>query len=83
VMQSKQGSAFGFPSPMIGLDAFAVVAMISIGALAGAHFKCWFWLVNAGTFFSIGYFLKVFTAFTRSIRIVWLSRSSLPRHFGM
>lgn len=44
VMASKQGSAFGFPNPWIGLAAFAVLVTVGVAILAGAKFKRWFWL---------------------------------------
>jgi len=44
VMASKQGSAFGFPNPWIGLAAFAVLVTVGVSLLAGATFKRWFWL---------------------------------------
>lgn len=43
VMSSKQGSAFGFPNPWIGLAAFAVLVTVGVGILAGAKYKKWFW----------------------------------------
>src|SRR5258708_4161823 len=49
VMSSRQGSAFGFPNPFIGLAAFAVLIAIGMAMLAGAKFAHWFWLgLNAG-----------------------------------
>jgi len=54
VMASKQGSAFGFPNPWIGLAAFAVLVTIGVGILAGAKFKRWFWLgLEAGIVFGL------------------------------
>jgi uncharacterized membrane protein len=44
VMSSKQGAAFGFPNPWIGLAAFAVLVTIGVGIWAGARYKRWFWL---------------------------------------
>lgn len=55
VMRSWQASAFGFPNPLIGLGAFAVVVTIGVVALTGARFPRWFWLgLNAGTLFGVG-----------------------------
>ena len=52
VMASRQGSAFGFPNPFIGLAAFAALLTIGLTMLAGAQFKRWFWiLVEAGLVF--------------------------------
>ncbi|WP_392891219.1 vitamin K epoxide reductase family protein [Streptomyces sp. LN699] len=52
VMKSDQAAAFGFPNPMLGLAAYAVVVCVGMGLLAGAHYRGWFWLgLNAGTLF--------------------------------
>ncbi|MEV0038767.1 vitamin K epoxide reductase family protein, partial [Streptomyces sp. NPDC050804] len=52
IMKSEQASAFGFPNPMLGLVAYAVVIAIGVGLLAGARYRRWFWLgLNAGTLF--------------------------------
>ncbi len=56
VMQSKQGSAFAFPNPIIGLGAFPVLLTIGVVSLAGAKFKRWFWLgLEIGTIFGIAF----------------------------
>ncbi len=56
VMQSEQAQAFGFPNPMLGLVAYAVVVCVGAGLLAGAHYRGWFWLgLNAGTLFGVGF----------------------------
>ena len=44
VMRSVQAEAFGFPNPLLGLAAFAVVLCVGAGSLAGAAFRRWFWL---------------------------------------
>ncbi|MGW6818741.1 vitamin K epoxide reductase family protein [Streptomyces sp. NPDC055005] len=52
VMKSDQAAAFGFPNPMLGLAAYAVVVCVGMGMLAGARHRGWFWLgLNAGTLF--------------------------------
>jgi uncharacterized membrane protein len=54
VMSSKQGSAFGFPNPFIGLGAFPIVMTVGMAVFAGAKFKRWFWLgLEAGTIFGL------------------------------
>ncbi|MGW6745986.1 vitamin K epoxide reductase family protein [Streptomyces sp. NPDC055025] len=56
IMKSEQASAFGFPNPMLGLVAYAVVIAIGAGLLAGARYRRWFWLgLNAGTLFGVGF----------------------------
>lgn len=48
-LQSAQGSVFGFPNPLIGLAAWALVIGVGAGLLAGARYDRWFWLTfNAG-----------------------------------
>ena len=44
-LNSAQGSVFGFPNPLIGIAAFAIVVAVGVGLLAGAHFARWFWLL--------------------------------------
>jgi uncharacterized membrane protein len=54
VMASKQGSAFGFPNPLIGLAAFPVLITAGMAMLAGGKFKHWFWRgLNAGLFLAL------------------------------
>jgi uncharacterized membrane protein len=54
VMSSKQGSAFGFPNPFIGLGAFPILLTVGMAIKAGAKFKRWFWLgLEAGTIFGL------------------------------
>ncbi|MEV8532830.1 vitamin K epoxide reductase family protein [Streptomyces sp. NPDC051211] len=56
VMKSEQAAAFGFPNPMLGLAAYAVVVCVGAGLLAGARYRGWFWLgLNAGTLFGTGF----------------------------
>ncbi|NWF29675.1 vitamin K epoxide reductase family protein [Streptomyces sp. PKU-EA00015] len=56
VMESGQASAFGFPNPMLGLVAYAVVVGVGVSLLAGARFPRWYWLTfNAGTLFGVGF----------------------------
>ena len=50
IMKSEQASAFGFPNPMLGLVAYAMVIAIGVALLAGARYRRWYWLgLNAGT----------------------------------
>ncbi len=56
VVQSKQGSAFGFPNPFLGLGAFASMATIGIAIKAGGVFRRWFWLgLEAGLVFAVSF----------------------------
>src|SRR5690606_20874947 len=56
VMSTPQAELFGFPNPLLGIAAFAVVAVVGAALLAGASFRRWFWLglqigVTAGVVF--------------------------------
>lgn len=56
VITSKQGHAFGFPNPFLGLAGYAAMATIGLTILAGATFKRWFWLaLQAGSLFALGF----------------------------
>jgi uncharacterized membrane protein len=49
VINSWQGSLFGFPNPMIGLACFVAPVAVGVGVLAGARFARWFWIAyNVG-----------------------------------
>ncbi|MGW5341975.1 vitamin K epoxide reductase family protein [Streptomyces sp. NPDC004050] len=56
VMRSGQASVFGFPNPLIGLVAYAVVVAVGCGLLAGARYRRWFWAgLNLGTLLGAGF----------------------------
>ncbi|WP_212912658.1 vitamin K epoxide reductase family protein [Streptomyces sp. TS71-3] len=56
VMKSAQASVFGFPNPMLGLVAYAIVACVGVSLLAGARFPRWFWLgLNTGALLGAGF----------------------------
>ncbi|MFJ6568859.1 vitamin K epoxide reductase family protein [Streptomyces sp. NPDC091292] len=56
IMKSEQASAFGFPNPMLGLAAYAVVICVGMSLLGRARFPRWYWLtLNAGTLFGVGF----------------------------
>ncbi|MBP3036014.1 vitamin K epoxide reductase family protein [Arthrobacter sp. zg-ZUI100] len=44
VFKTWQASIFGFPNPLIGIVAFAVVITTGVAMLAGARFERWYWL---------------------------------------
>jgi uncharacterized membrane protein len=52
VIQSWQGSLFGFPNPIIGVAAFVAPIAVGVGLLAGARFARWFWLLFLGGVFA-------------------------------
>ncbi|MEO6200011.1 MAG: vitamin K epoxide reductase family protein [Cryobacterium sp.] len=48
-LNSPQGAIFGFPNPLIGIAAWAVVITIGMAILAGARYASWFWIgLNVG-----------------------------------
>ena len=66
VIQSAQGSTFGFPNPLLGLMGFVAPVAVGVGVLAGARFASWFWaLFNLGLLFAYGFihWLMVQTVF--------------------
>ncbi|HEU0205284.1 MAG TPA: vitamin K epoxide reductase family protein [Pseudolysinimonas sp.] len=44
-LNSPEGSAFGFPNPIIGLGGFAAVIAVGVSLLAGARFARWYWIL--------------------------------------
>ncbi|MFJ4685882.1 vitamin K epoxide reductase family protein [Streptomyces sp. NPDC088789] len=67
VMASDQAAAFGFPNPMLGLVAYAVVLCVGVSLLAGAAYPGWYWLLfDAGCLFGVGF-------------VTWLQFESLYR----
>ncbi|MEU6356315.1 vitamin K epoxide reductase family protein [Streptomyces sp. NPDC047072] len=56
VMKSDQASAFGFPNPMLGLVAYAIVVCVGVSLLTGVRFPRWYWLTfDAGCLFGVGF----------------------------
>jgi uncharacterized membrane protein len=56
VMQTWQAEAFGFPNPLIGIAAFAVVTTVGVVLLTGATLPRWFWLgLEGGALFGVGF----------------------------
>lgn len=54
VMQTWQAEAFGFPNPLIGIAAFAVVTTVGVVLLTGATLPRWFWLgLETGALFGV------------------------------
>ncbi|WP_037345492.1 vitamin K epoxide reductase family protein [Sciscionella sediminilitoris] len=56
VMNTPQGSAFGFANPVIGIFGFAVVITIGVALLCRASFPDWFWMgLLFGCLFGVGF----------------------------
>ncbi|WP_199440223.1 vitamin K epoxide reductase family protein [Umezawaea beigongshangensis] len=54
VMDSPQAAAFGFPNPLIGIAAFAVVVTTGVAVLAGFEPPRWYRVgLDAGTLFGV------------------------------
>lgn len=57
-LDSWQGSAFGFPNPIIGLTGWVAPIAVGMAVLAGARFARWFWWCFwAGIAFAFGFVL--------------------------
>ncbi|GAA1737119.1 vitamin K epoxide reductase family protein [Microbacterium paludicola] len=55
-LESAQGSAFGFPNPILGLTGWVAPIVVGMALLAGARFAKWFWLLFlAGMTFAFGF----------------------------
>jgi uncharacterized membrane protein len=55
VISTDQASVFGFPNPLIGVAAFAIVAMLGLLMIARVALPAFVWLgLQAGTVFGIG-----------------------------
>lgn len=60
-MDSKQGTVFGFPNPVIGLVVYPILAFVGVTLLAGAKFKKWFWIcLNLGLALGVGFIVWLF-----------------------
>ncbi|MEU7004272.1 vitamin K epoxide reductase family protein [Nonomuraea sp. NPDC046570] len=44
VMNTAQAEVLGFPNPLLGIAAFAVVTAVGAALVAGARLHRWFWL---------------------------------------
>lgn len=67
VMQTPQASVFGFPNPLIGIAAFAVVVVTGVLAVAKVALPQWYWIgLSVGTLAGAGF-------------VQWLAYQSLYR----
>lgn len=72
-LKSAQGSAFGFPNPLLGLMLFPAPIIVGVASLAGVRFPRWFWAAfNIGMAFAIG-----FVAWLMSVS-VWVLGTLCP-----
>lgn len=80
VMDSPQAAAFGFPNPLIGVAAFAVVSTVGVVLLSGFQAPRWFWLgMQLGVTFGVAFVhwliyasLNLIGALCPYCMIVWL-----------
>ena len=71
VMQTWQGSVFGFPNMFLGIVAFAVVITTAMGMLAGATFARWYWLgMQAGVTLGFAFVVWLWSQALYSIHIL-------------
>ncbi|MDP9983044.1 putative membrane protein [Pseudarthrobacter oxydans] len=71
VMQTWQGSVFGFPNMFIGIVAFAVIITTAMGMLAGATFARWYWLgLQAGVTLGFAFVVWLWSQALYSIHIL-------------
>ena len=71
VMQTWQGSVFGFPNMFIGIVAFAVIITTAMGLLAGASFARWYWLgLQAGVTLGFAFVVWLWSQALYSIHIL-------------
>ncbi len=71
VMQTWQGSLFGFPNMFIGIVAFAVVITTAMGILAGARFARWYWIgLQAGVTLGFAFVVWLWSQALYSIHIL-------------
>ena len=71
VMQTWQGSVFGFPNMFMGIVAFAVIITTAMGMLAGATFARWYWLgLQAGVTLGFAFVVWLWSQALYSIHIL-------------
>ena len=71
VMQTWQGSVFGFPNMLMGIVAFAVIITTAMGLLAGATFARWYWLgLQAGVTLGFAFVVWLWSQALYSIHIL-------------
>jgi uncharacterized membrane protein len=73
-LNSPQGSAFGFPNPILGLGGFAAVIAVGVTLLAGARLARWYWwLFNLGVAGALAFtiWLIVQSAFVLNTLCPW------------
>ncbi|CAL8898232.1 Membrane protein [Kocuria varians] len=88
VMRTPQAELFGFPNPFIGIVAYAVVAAVAVGVLAGARFARWYWVllwlgIAAGSVFTLWLWWQTtfhINALCLYCMVVWCAQTVLLAH---
>lgn len=91
VMRTNQAEAFGFPNPLIGIVAYAIVLTVAMALLSGARFARWYWwCVQAGVTLGFVFICWLWYQTTFQIdalcmycMIVWIAQSTLFVHVTM
>lgn len=61
-LESPEGSAFGFPNPVIGLAGYFALIVVGMSILAGARMARWYWItLNIGVLFAMGFVIFLIT----------------------
>jgi uncharacterized membrane protein len=61
-LASPEGSAFGFPNPVIGLAGYFALIVVGMTLLAGARMARWYWVtLNVGVVFAMGFVIFLIT----------------------
>jgi uncharacterized membrane protein len=61
-LDSPEGSAFGFPNPVIGLAGYFALIVVGMTLLAGARVARWYWLtLNVGVLFAMSFVIFLIT----------------------
>lgn len=61
-LASPEGSAFGFPNPVIGLAGYFALIVVGMTLLAGARVARWYWLtLNVGVLFALSFVIFLIT----------------------
>ncbi|WP_150308624.1 vitamin K epoxide reductase family protein [Planctomonas psychrotolerans] len=74
VIESWQGSLFGFPNPLLGVAGFVAPMAVGVGLLAGARFARWFWtlfVVGLGGAWAFVTWLFTQTVFSIGVLCPW------------
>jgi uncharacterized membrane protein len=61
-LESPEGSAFGFPNPVLGLAGYFALIVVGMTLLAGARVARWYWItLNVGVLFAMSFVVFLIT----------------------